>query len=81
MRKKLKALIYEKYGTQESFCKHVNEEVKFPLHYSKLSRFIGEYVIMTEEEKKVIARELGVKESKRAMDDLFKGEKEEEKHE
>lgn len=77
MRKKLKALIYEKYGTQENFCKHVNEGVKFPLHYSKLSRIIGEYVDPTEEERRVVAKELGVKESKRAMDELFRSEKEE----
>ncbi len=76
MKTNLKAAIFAKFGTQEKFCKALNAHEGFVMHDSKLSRYINDYVTATETEKKMIMRTLGIKESKKAMDDLFKSNKE-----
>jgi arginine repressor len=71
---RLKALIVEKFGTAEEFCKHI-KDTGFVFHYSKLSRFINEYVDMNETERKIMAQALGVGESKEEMGKLFEPQK------
>lgn len=61
MRRKLKAKIFEMYGTQEECCRYIKETLGYNLHYSKLSRFINGYLDLNEQEKDLIGQALRVK--------------------
>lgn len=73
MRRKLKAKIFEVFGTQEELCSYIKDKLGYSIHYSKLSRFINEYGELTDQEKNLITQALGVKE--RDASKLFTGDK------